>query len=91
MQKVVELLKTQRISAFFFAGCRTCVTVAKSESHFLKGLKFPSFFRMVFDRRHIPTFPKYRQADVLETLLYEQMHSNMLKTPSGRRFGSLAI
>ena len=76
---------------FFFARCRTCVTVAKNESHFLKGLIFPSFFRIVFDRRHIPTFPKYRQADVLETLLYKQMHINMLKTPSGRRFENLAI
>ena len=33
----------------------------------------------------------YRQADVLETLIHNHMHTNMLKIPSDRRFGNLDI
>ena len=38
-----------------------------------------------------PACSKYRQADVLETSLYKQMHTSMFKIPSGRRFGDLAL
>ena len=38
-----------------------------------------------------PICSKHRQADVLETLLYTRMHTNMLKIPSGRRFGDFDL
>ena len=38
-----------------------------------------------------PICSKYLQADVLEILLYKQMHTNMLKIPAGIRFGDMGI
>ena len=48
-------------------------------------------WRSCYINKCTPICSKYLQAYVLETWVYKHMHTNMLKIPSGRRFGDLAI